>query len=244
MPPPLARGHRAPPLQPSPRALAGCSSMQGRPRPPSDNQPSPSKKRPRVSMPASRATVSPSPRSIEETVNPFLPAVPLEKDILSVPRLSSMALASARVALARGTLKDLSAVADEYAYTLLSGQSIGPDVLKRLEMWNPMRVELFEALWAGLTKEKYGVDKLPPSCKWWREFYEEKVKEDAMKLEMAGERLRKRYSAGEEKAGRKIEMTGRIRMGDRRRRTNRSVAGGMSRIAKLRHEIRRDIRKR
>lgn len=218
--------------------------MHGRPKPPADSQPSPPKKRPRVSMPATRAMVSPSPRSMEETINPFLPAVALEKDIMGVPRLSSMALASARVALARGTLKDLSAVADEYAYTLLSGQNLGPDVLKRLEMWNPSRVQLFEALWARLTKEKYGVDKLPTNCKWWREFYEEEVREDAMKLEMAGERLRKRYSAGEEKAGRKIEMTGKIRVADRKRRTNRSVTGGMSRIAKLRHEIRREIRKR
>lgn len=218
--------------------------MQKRPRPPEDAAHEPAKKRPRPTMPSTRASAKPSPRTVEEIISFYLPAVPAEKDLHGASRLSALALTSARVALARGKIRDLSAVADEYGFSLLSGHAIGPDILRRLETWNPSRVGLFEAVWAKLVRDKFGVDELPSECQWWREFYEEQIQEEEMRLQKAGERLRKRYSVEEQRQGRKMEVTKRIRIGERRRRVGGGVVGGISRLAKLREEVRREIRKR
>lgn len=243
-PPPLARCHRAPSPPPNTSSSKARGSMQKRPRPPDDGSHEDSRKTPRPVMPPTRISAKPSPRTVEETIGFYLPAVPMDKDLCGAPRLSAVALASSRLALARGRIRDLSAVADEHGFSLLSGHGIGPDILRKLEVLNPSRVGLFEAAWARLVREKFGVSELPSKCRWWREFYEDQIQEEEMRLKRAGEKLRKMYSVEEERQGRKMEMTKRIRIGERKRKVGGGVGGGTSRLARLREEVRREIRKR
>lgn len=158
-----------------------------------------------------------------------------------VQRLSCMALRSARCALARGKIRDLSKVADQYVYELLSGKETTPNILRKLEMLNPSRGAVFEALWARQVREKHGITELPSTFKWWREFFEFQLEREQMRLERASAKLRKQYSIAEERSGRKMETTRRIGLGVRKRRRGVGPRNApLSRLEKLREEVRRE----
>lgn len=183
---------------------------------------------------------------------PFSAFVPVSAEekaaaarLCGAPRLSSLALAAARAAAARGRLLDLSRIADDHVFLLLATPAIGPAHLVQLERHNPSRVGVLDALWARLVAEKYGAKELPEGVIWWRELFEKRKREEHVMLEKASERLRRRYSDGELEKGRKVEMTKRIRVGPPRKRRAAGEAGVVqSRISRLREEMRREREKR
>lgn len=161
-----------------------------------------------------------------------------------------MALAAARVHCSRGLVRDLSRVADDHVYLLLATPTLTPTLVASLEECNPKRVGVFEALWARIVKDKFEMSELPDGVVWWRTFYERLTMRRELDIQRSSERLRMWYSDGDRKRKeRAMETTRRIRVRGpaderRRRRGGGNGSAGLSRIARLRQEFRRDKNRR
>lgn len=142
-----------------------------------------------------------------------------------------------------GKQTDLSRLPDAYAYEILAHVSIQPAVLSRLEVANPTRIALLEAVWARVVSRLFHVDELPKGFSFWRAVFEERVLKQAGFVRRCGERARSGYSVG---AGDKSTVKQTRRLGKPPRLSSRR---GVKRRAdsvvdRLRMEMRRDKRRR
>lgn len=188
----------------------------------------------------SRRGCPPSPRTYDEIVSMFAPVETMKID--GIPRLSSLALAAARTYASRGKLVDLSDLADSQVHEVLGHKDTDADTLEKIEKLNPSRINVLEASWARLVGAKFGIRELPPKVKWWRAFYEMKRREDQISLERARARLKQRYNAADaDKKKRVMEKTKVLAVAEKRK--SKPASSAMSRIARLRMEVKKDRRK-
>ena len=190
----------------------------------------------------------PPPTNYLDTIEPFVNRPKLGL-IQGVPRLSTLALLSARFWASKGRFEDFSLIPDLYMYDLLSTTSISPTQLCHLERLNPKRVCVFEALWATHTMNTFDCHNLPKGVKWWRELYHRKTDEKNERFEQARARLRMSYQTEHiEKKAKHVETTVSLRVPETERKRRRNNTSRDSRspslLQKLRLEVRRDKRRR
>ena len=182
-----------------------------------------------------RAEFQPSLREYDEIVAYYTTPLPKTR-INGAPRLSRLSLNSARHFVARGALNDLSTIPDDFVHDILTNARVGPQLLIKLEQYNPSRVNVLDAVWARLVFSKYGERSLPEGILWWRELYELRQEEKELSLEKARVRMKMRYSAME--SMKKARSIGIANVVVKRRKQKTSN----TRISQLREDVRRDKR--